>query len=87
MVCLLVAGCGGATSQPASAETPEQQAERVFLLAQDFLAKGQTQKAYAAFHQLIKNFPTSPYAIKANAQLTKAREDAGRKLKKSRPNR
>jgi hypothetical protein len=77
----LVAACSDSNSQPVSTETPEQAAARVLALAQDLESKGQTQKAYAAYHLLIRKFPTSREAAMANARLTKVQAEAGRKPK------
>jgi hypothetical protein len=79
----LVHGCARSSSAPMPFESPEQRAARVFALAQELEADGQTRKAYAAYHQIIKHFPTSPSAIRANARLTTTQATALRRSRNS----
>jgi outer membrane protein assembly factor BamD (BamD/ComL family) len=85
VVALLIAGCNRSSSQsPASSESPQEQAARVFSLAQKLEAEGDTKKAYSAYHQLIRNFPTSPYATQANAQIKRAQANSLRNARNPR---
>jgi Flp pilus assembly protein TadD len=80
-VAAVAVGCSGPAETSTRSETPEQQAARVFALAEELESQGQTKKAYAAYHLLIKKFPTSPEAARANAHIKKVQAAAGRKRK------
>jgi hypothetical protein len=82
----LVAGCGGASSPAptASAATPEQDADRVLAIAQDLEKQGDTKKAFAAYHQMIRNFPGTPSGRKAIERVKKAQRESMRKPRTTR---
>ncbi len=77
----LCAGCGGSGSQvqPTVVGSPEQEAARVFALAQSLEKEGDTKKAFSAYHQIIRNFPATSSGTKAAARIKKAQADAMRK--------
>ncbi|MGP0064463.1 MAG: hypothetical protein ACLQGP_12810 [Isosphaeraceae bacterium] len=86
IICLLLAslmvGCAGsdAGSQAvASSSTPEQDAERVLAIAEDLEKQGDHKKAFAAYHQIIRNFPGTPSGKKAIERVKRAQRDAMRK--------
>jgi outer membrane protein assembly factor BamD (BamD/ComL family) len=79
--CLFLIGCARSDiDAPAIAgATPEQEAERIFAIAQDMENEGKTQRAFAAYHQVIRNFPTTPAGKKAIERVNKAQKASGRK--------
>jgi hypothetical protein len=79
-------GCAGpdSPSVPVSAATPEQEAHRVLAIAQDLEKQGETKKAFAAYHQIIRNFPATPSGKKAIERVKKEQEEAVRKPRTTR---
>ncbi len=84
----VMTGCAGsnAGSQPptASAVTPEQEADHVLAIAQDLEQQGDTRKAFAAYHQIIRHFPDTPSGRKAVERIRKAQGEAMRKPRRTR---
>ncbi len=82
----VMTGCAGSGSQapPVSAATPEQEADRILAIAQDLEKQGNTKKAFAAYHQIIRNFPDTRSARKAVERIGQARRDATRKPRPTR---
>jgi TolA-binding protein len=79
----LSAGCGGwgsGSQAPAVVVgSPEQDAARVFALALSLEKEGETKKAFAAYHQIVRNFPETPAGKKAAERIRKAQGEAMRK--------
>ncbi len=74
-----IIGCGGSgsgTPLAVSAATPEQEADRVLAIAQDLEKQGEHKKAFAAYHQIIRNFPGTPSGKKAIERVKKAQLEA-----------
>ena len=81
----LIAGCEGSGTQspPVSAARPEQEADRVLAIAQNLETQGDTKKAFAAYHQIIRNFPGTPSGKKAIERVKKAQREAMQKPKRT----
>ena len=75
-VCSFVIGCARSDSEMAAvaSATPEQEAERILAIAQDLEKEGKTQRAFAAYHQIIRNFPTTPSGKDAIERVKKAQK-------------
>jgi hypothetical protein len=84
----LVTSCAGSNAgsqaPPVSAVTPGQEADRVLAIAQDLEKQGDTKKAFAAYHQIIRNFPDTPSGRKAVERIRQAQRDATRKPRPTR---
>jgi hypothetical protein len=65
-------GCGSSHAPPVSAATPEVEADRVLAIAQDMERQGNTKQAFAAYHQIIRNFPDTSSGKKAISRVKKA---------------
>ncbi len=81
---LLITGCTGSQAPPVSAATSEQDADRVLAIAQDLEKQGDTKRAFAAYHQIIRIFPDTPSGRKAVVLIRKAQGEAMRKPRKTR---
>ena len=84
LILLTIDGCGWSDSGPlpaTSGATPEEEAARVFAIAQDLEDQGEHKKAFAAYHQLFRNFPSTDAGKKAIARVKKAQSDSLRKTK------
>jgi hypothetical protein len=78
----LMIGCGGSdsgTPLAVSGATPEQEADRVLAIARDMEKQGENKKAFAAYHQIIRNFPGTPSGKAAIDRVRKAQREAMRK--------
>jgi hypothetical protein len=71
---LIAIGCG--RSEPAPRETPEQAADRVFVLAQDLEKEHKTKEAFAAYRQIIRLYPGTPGGKKAADRVAQAQKSA-----------
>jgi TolA-binding protein len=82
----LMTGCEGAGSQapPVSAAKSKLEADRVLAIAHELEEKGETKKAFAAYHQIVRNFPETPSGRKALERITKAQREASRKPRTTR---
>ena len=65
-------GCGSSQAPPFSAVNPEEEADRVLAIAQDMERQGNTKQAFAAYHQIILNFPDTTSGRKAISRVKKA---------------
>jgi hypothetical protein len=66
--CLLGPGC----REPAPPEMPEQTVARIFALAQSLEKEGKTKQAFAAYHQLVRLFPSTAEGKQAAERLRQA---------------
>ncbi len=67
---LSASGCGRA--EPAlqvAGETPEEAAARVFAKAQSLEKEQKTKEAFAAYHQIVRQFPATPHGKQAAARI------------------
>jgi hypothetical protein len=77
-------GCGSSQSPPVSAAASEQEADRVLAIAQTLERQGDTKEAFAAYHQIIRNYPGTPSGKIAIERVKKAQSAAGPKPKNTR---
>ena len=72
----LAAGCGRPT---AAVESPGEVAPRVFAVAERLEREGKTRQAFAAYRQVVQQFPNSPEARQATDRLLRSQRTAIRK--------
>jgi outer membrane protein assembly factor BamD (BamD/ComL family) len=73
---LLACGCGPSRAPAAAIVNPEEEADRVLAIAADLEKQGKTRQAFAAYHQVITNFPGTPAAKVAAARVRKAQSQS-----------
>jgi TolA-binding protein len=61
---------------------PEEEADRVLAIAADLEKQGKTRQAFAAYHQVITNFPGTPSSKLAAARVKNAQSQSPTKGKK-----
>lgn len=72
-------GCGGNISSHNAAETPAEEATRVFAIAEKLERENKSKEAFNAYRQVTDHFPGTPEAKKASERINKAQRSAGRK--------
>ena len=80
---LLAYGCGPSQTPSIAMVNPEQEADRVLAIAADLEKQGKTKQAFAAYHQVITNFPGTPSGKLALAKVKKAQSQSPTKAKKA----
>ena len=78
---LLDCGCGPSQTRSVAMVNPEQEADRVLAIAADLEKQGKTKQAFAAYHQVITNFPGTPSGQLAVARVKKAQSQSPTKGK------
>lgn len=74
-------GCGGASTQTSATamESPEQASERILARARALEQEHKTREAFAAYHQLTRNYAATPAGKQALARVAQAQKDALRR--------
>jgi hypothetical protein len=70
-------GCG--SSEGPAQQPPEAEAARVFKLAQDLEQEGQTRKAFAGYHQIVRLYPDTAEGRSAARRIGQAQQESLRK--------
>ncbi len=79
---LLAYGCGTSRTPSVAVVNPEHEADRVIAIAADLEKQGKTKQAFAAYHQVITNFPGTPSGKLAVARVKKAQSQPPTRAKK-----
>ena len=76
----LALGCGPAEPvSPIPGEPPAQAAARVFAVAERLAKEHKTKQAFAAYHQLARQFPDTPEGRQAADRIRRAQGQATKK--------
>jgi hypothetical protein len=72
-------GCGGSgPASPGPAAPPAEAAARAFGVAQGLEREHKTKQAFAAYHQVARQFPETAEGKKAAARIRQAQKAAGK---------
>lgn len=72
-VSMSLTACGrSGTATPREPGPPEQEASRILGLARDLEKGGETKKAFAAYHLIVRRFPETPAGKEAAAHIREA---------------
>jgi hypothetical protein len=80
---LLAYGCGPSHTPSVAMVNPAQEADRVLAIAADLEKQGKTKQAFAAYRQVVTNFPGTPSGKLALAIVKKAQSRSPTKAKKA----
>lgn len=76
---LIVSGCGNAPTQAPATESSGQVSERILARAESFEREHKTKEAFAAYHQLARNYAETAAGKKAVARIAQAQKEAIRR--------